>query len=144
MPILGKIAIGEGTPAASLRELTATLNEALESRIASESAARNALNKLHGAVAKLLASAGETSEEPALDSEEAKDEAKDPATDIPDAAEEDVLDVGDLTMLTRPDHEGTVFADYEDDDEEVDVTTGLAKRFVEESLLESLLDDTES
>lgn len=63
--------------------------------------------------------------------------------EVPDAAEEDVVDVGDLTMLTRPDHEGTVYADYEDEDEdeEVDVMTGLSKRFVEESLLDSLLDD---
>jgi hypothetical protein len=137
VPILGKISIGESTPAASLRELAATLGEALESRIANESVARNALNKLQGAVSKLLATtASPSSQEPAQDSD-----AKDPATDIPDAAEEDVVDVGDLTMLTRPDHEGTVFADYEDEDEEVDVTTGLAKRYVEESLLDSLLDD---
>ena len=137
MPILGKISISESTPAASLRELAATLGEALESRIANESVARNALNKLQGAVSKLLATtASPSSQEPAQDSD-----AKDPATDIPDAAEEDVVDVGDLTMLTRPDHEGTVFADYEDEDEEVDVTTGLAKRYVEESLLDSLLDD---
>jgi hypothetical protein len=137
VPILGKIAISESTPAASLQELATTLSEALESRVANESAARNALNKLQGAVAKLLAAASPSSQEPTVQ----EGDEKDPATDIPDAAEEDVVDVGDLTMLTRPDHEGTVFADYEDEDEEVDVTTGLAKRYVEESLLESLLDD---
>jgi hypothetical protein len=72
-----------------------------------------------------------------------EEDAGDPAVEVPDAAEEDVVDVGDLTMLTRPDHEGTVYADYEDEDEdeEVDVMTGLSKRFVEESLLDSLLDD---
>jgi hypothetical protein len=62
----------------------------------------------------------------------------------PDAVEGDMLDADDLTMLTRPDHEGTVFVDYDDDeDEEVDVTTGLAKRHVEDSLVESLLDDSD-
>jgi hypothetical protein len=90
-------------------------------------------------VSKLLAATAASSQEPAQDGDE-----RDPAVDIPDAAEEDVVDVGDLTMLTKPDHEGTVFADYDDEDEEVDVTTGLAKRFVEESLLDSLLDDDDT
>jgi condensin complex subunit 3 len=149
VPILGKIAISDTTPAASLHDLAATLSEALESRVANESSARNALTKLQGAVAKLLAAAGPSSQDPSAPQDEEKgpatpqDEETDPATDIPDAAEEDVVDVGDLTMLTRPDHEGTVFADYEDSDESVDVTTGLAKRYVEESLLDSLLDDEE-
>jgi hypothetical protein len=138
MPILGKISISESTPASSLQSLATTLSEALESRIANESAARNALNKLQGTVSKLLAATTNSpSHEPAVDSD-----GKDPAVDIPDAVEEDVVDVGDLTMLTKPDHEGTVFVDYdEDEDEEVDVTTGLAKRYVEESLLDSLLND---
>jgi len=137
MPILGKISISESTPA-SLQSLATTLSEALESRVANGSVARNALNKLQGTVSKLLAATTNASgNELAVDSD-----GKDGAVDIPDAVEEDVVDVGDLTMLTKPDHEGTVFADYdEDEDEEVDVTTGLAKRYVEESLLESLLDD---
>jgi hypothetical protein len=108
--------------------------------MANESVARNALSKLQTAVSKLLATTTPSSHEPSPSQD---GDGKDPAVDIPDAAEDDVVDVGDLTMLTKPDHEGTVFADYDEEDE-VDVTTGLAKRYVEESLLDSLLDDDDT
>jgi condensin complex subunit 3 len=120
--------------------------EALESKVATEAASRNALNKLQTSVSKLLSTTLEDSprgQEKEVNSEE---EVAIETTEIPpDAMELDVVDADDLTMLTKPDHEGTVFVDYDEDeeDEEVDVMTGLAKRHVEDSLVESLLDDSD-
>jgi hypothetical protein len=139
MPILSKIVISQTAPAESLQSLSALLSEALESRISNEASVRNSLNKLNTSVNKILSTSPDGSNR-ILESTE------DPSVHIPDAMETDVVDAGDLTMMTRPDHEGTVFPDSneEEDDDSVDVTTGLAKKYVQDhSLVESLLDDDE-
>jgi hypothetical protein len=134
MPILAKLIISPTAPIENLQSLSALVTEALESRISSEASARNSLNKLNTAVNKALSTA------PSSDTADA-------TTVIPDAMETDVVDANDLTMLTRPDHEGTVFPDVDEDEDEedvsetVDVMTGLARRHVEDSLVESLLSD---
>jgi condensin complex subunit 3 len=147
-PILGKLVISLTAPVESLQSLSALISEALESRLSNEAAVRNALNKLNTSVNKALSTA--TSD----GSHKLPDVADnvDPSVNIPDAMETDVVDANDLTMLTRPDHEGTVFPDFDEEDEEeeedlsetVDVTTGLAKRHVEDSLVESLLEDDDT
>jgi hypothetical protein len=127
-----------------LSSIASLISETLQSRAATEAAARNALNKMLTSIEKLLASAP--------DAGLAEVSGEDEKADIPDAPEEGVVTQGDLTMLTRPDHEGTVFADYDDEDEdemeaeedeEVDVTTGLSMKYVrqEDSLMDSLLGD---
>jgi condensin complex subunit 3 len=140
VPILSKLYISPTTPTEVLHSLSELVAEALDSKVANEAACRNALNKLQTAISKLFVEDERNTEE---------GDAVAGAVDVPDAAETDIVDANDLTMLTRPDHEGTVFADDfdEDDeieDEEVDVVTGLSKKFVEDSLLESLLDDDET
>jgi hypothetical protein len=140
VPILSKIIISQTAPAENLQSLSALLSEALESRISNEASVRNSLNKLNTSVNKILSTSPDGSNR-------AIELTEDPSVHIPDAMETDVVDAGDLTMLTRPDHEGTVFPDSneeEEDDDSVDVTTGLAKKFVQDnSLVESLLDDDE-
>lgn len=143
---MGKLSISQNAPVESLQSLSALINEALESRLANETTVRTSLNKLNTSVNKVLSLA--SSEDSTKLPESA--EELDPSVNIPDATEMDVVDANDLTMLTRPDHEGTVFPEFDDEEEEddstvsVDVTTGLARVHVEDSLVDSLLDDEDT
>lgn len=145
MPILGKLYIRPTAPVSALQSLSDLLSEALESKAANEAASRNALNKLQTSVSKVLSATVEESPKgQERDAGSESDQVIETTEIPPDAMEADVVDADDLTMLTRPDHEGTVFVDYDDEeDEEVDVRTGLAKRHVEDSLVESLLEDSD-
>jgi condensin complex subunit 3 len=145
--VFSKLYIGPTVPVLHLRTIHDLLGEALESKIANEASARNSLTKLQASIAKLLSSMGEDGEKLETSTERTPVDDILEESVVPDADEDDVIDAGDLTMLTRPDHEGTVFNDYddeEDESEEVDITTGLAKRHVEDSLVESLLDDDDT
>jgi hypothetical protein len=154
-PILSKLVISSTAPVEALQSLSALLSEAIESRLANEASVRNSLNKLNTSVNKVLSTASSDGSHKLPDVAEDVD----PSVNIPDAMETDVVDANDLTMLTRPDHEGTVFPEFDDEDEEedeeeqddhddvsetVDVITGLARRHVEDSLVESLLDDEDT
>jgi hypothetical protein len=146
IPILSKLVVSPTAPVESLSSISGLLSEALESRIANEASVRNALNKLNTSVNKALSTVSVDGSHTVLEN----GEDADPSVNVPDAMETDIVDANDLTMLTRPDHEGTVFPDFDDEDGEddesvsVDVTTGLAKKHVENSLVESLLDDSEN
>jgi condensin complex subunit 3 len=142
--VFSKLYIGPTVPAQHLRTIHDLLSEALEGRVANEASARNSLTKLQTSIAKLLLNVEDDEEKPESSTERAPADDILEETIIPDADDGDVVDAGDLTMLTKPDHEGTVFMDYddeEDDSEEVDITTGLAKRHTEDSLVESLLSE---
>jgi hypothetical protein len=147
-----------------LQNLFDLANEAFEGKVATEASTRNTLTKVQNSISKLLAAAGsstaskDASEDVLVDSTEVVPEAAEiDATQVEatEIADEDDLDV-DLTMDTKftaaPDAEGTIFGDYEDEDEESDgtikgdelpVRIKTEKGVVNEdgSLLESLLNE---
>lgn len=143
--VFGKLYIGPSVPVDRLRQIHDLLTEALDGKVANEATARNLLTKLQISVSRLLLDVGEEDQEkPELTAASSHASDAPEGSIVPDAEEDDLVDAGDLTMFTKPDHEGTVFNDFDEDEfesEEVDITTGLAKRHGEESLVESLLDD---
>lgn len=138
--------------------------------MASEASTRNTLTKVQNAISKLLAAAGsspaskDASEDVPVDSTEVAPDTSEveeveaseaDATEVPDA--DDDLDVDmtlGITITNAPDAEGTIFGDYDDDDDsdgtikgdEMPVRIKTEKGVVsgDESLLESLLGDDSS
>jgi hypothetical protein len=147
-----------------LQNLFDLTNEAFEGKVAAEASTRNTLTKVQNSISKLLAAAGsstaskDVSEDVPVDSTEVAPEATQiDATQVDATAivDEDELDI-DLTMDTKfiaaPDAEGTIFGDYDDEDDESDGTikgdelpvrikTEKGVIHEDESLLESLLDE---
>lgn len=153
-----------GAPAEHLQNLFDLTNEAFEGKVAAEASTRNTLTKVQNSISKLLATAGsstaskDASEDVPVDSTEVAPEAIQVDVTQVDATgivDEDELDV-DLTMDTKftaaPDAEGTIFGDYDDENDESDGTikgdelpvrikTEKGVIHDDESLLESLLDE---
>ena len=139
--MLSKIYVAPSTPHDTLTSLSGLVNEALESKLASETSARNALNKLQTAISKLLATAESPSEKIV--------ESIEPSEGTPMAANSD-KDEGDVTVsevarddesqLGEADAEGTILPD-DDDEDEGDTIAVSTRRQTDESLLDSLLDE---
>lgn len=165
--LLSKLHFAPGSPPEHLQNLFELANEAFEGKVAAEASTRNVLTKIQNAISKLLTAAGsspapkDASEDVPIDSTEVAPEASEveaseaDATEIPDADEE--LDV-DMTLgmniTNAPDAEGTIFGDYDDEDDsdgtikgdELPVRIKSEKGVVsgDESLLESLLGEDSS
>jgi hypothetical protein len=147
-----------------LQTLFDLANEAFEGKVTAEASTRNTLTKVQNSISKLLAAAGsstaskDASEDVPVDSTEVAPEAigieasQIEATEIEDDGELDVDMTMDTKFTAAPDAEGTIFGDYEDEDEESDGTIkgdefpvrvkkekGVVNE--DESLLESLLDE---
>ena len=140
--MLSKIYVAPSTPHDTLTSLSGLVNEALESKLASETSARNALNKLQTAISKLLATAESPSEKIV--------ESIEPSEGTPMAASSD-KDEGDVTVsevarddesqLGEADAEGTILPDDDDAEDEGDTIAVSTRRQTDESLLDSLLDE---
>lgn len=162
--LLGKLHFAPGAPPEHLQTLFDLANEAHEGKITAEASTRNALTKVQNSLSKLLAAAGsstvskDASEDIPIDNTEVAHEATEVGVSQVDAneVEDDGELDGDMTMDTKftaaPDAEGTVFGDYDDDDNDSDGTIkgdDLPVRVKkekspvneDESLLESLLDE---
>jgi hypothetical protein len=111
------------------------------------------MTKLQNNLSKLLAAAGSTTESKGEENAEAEEDAPMESTELPAEAgaeeEEEEVEDGDETMMTKftgvPDAEGTRFMDDDDEEDPTELTVGNMKikkeRVADESLVESLLDD---
>jgi hypothetical protein len=162
--LLGKLHFAPGAPPEHLQTLFDLANEAYEGKIAAEASTRNTLTKVQNSLSKLLAAAGsltaskDASEDIPIDNTEVAHEATEIGVSQVDVEDDGELD-GDMTMDTKftaaPDAEGTVFGDYDDDDDLGDDSDGTIKGddlpvrvkrekspvYEDESLLESSLDE---
>jgi condensin complex subunit 3 len=168
--LLGKLHLGPTASAETLQTLFDLANEAFEGKVAAEALARNTLTKFQNALTKLLAAAGSApgskdasvTEDAPVETTEVPPEATPPevtevdATVVAAEEDEDEDEDEDMTMMTKftgvPDAEGTVFSDYDEEEDESEGTVVDDKVRVkkekgvvqDESLLESLLEDDET
>ena len=150
--MLSKLYISPSTPLETLNTLSDLVSEAADSKLAAETASRNAVNKLQTAISKIIASASDESPEKVVESVE--------QAETPPAVKSDKEDDGDITatdaevgadeldsQLGEADAEGTILMSDEEDDtvHVIDTKAGSSKagsrRRTDESLLDSLLDE---
>jgi condensin complex subunit 3 len=148
--LLGKLHIASTVPAENLQTLFELVNDVFEGKALTETGTRNTLTKVQTNLSKLLAAAGKEASSAAEEDVPPVETTEMPAE--ADAKEEDdEEEEGDETMMTKftgvPDAEGTRFMD-DDDEEDDELTPGDVKikmeKAVDESLVESLLDDDDT